>query len=183
MTHQLPPTCVMDACFIIDWARWSGRDLIWKAFSTGFVPEIVLREIVSPSSLGLLRRWIVEGWLTIYPHSSELESEAVRLMLELRRDPRIPRIDAPEAVCVVIARRIGAVALTENRGILRAYQLTPERLKPAVVWNSLRLLAYLYSKGFLDAESFYQLVEEYEEEVKHRFSKREVRRVALEFGV
>jgi len=173
----------MDACFIIDWTRWGRRDLLWRVFSTGFVPEPVLREVVTPTPLRALREWMVAGLLTVYPSSREAEDEAIRLILEMRRDPRIPRIDPPEALCVVVARRIGAAVLTENRGILRAYQLAPESLAPAVVWNSLRLLAHLYATGLAEAGSFAELVREYEDEVKHAFSRREVDAVARELGL
>ena len=178
-----PPICVMDACFVIDWARWRRRDLLWRVFSTGFIPEPVLREVSTPTPLRALREWMVAGWLTVYPTSRELEDEAIGLILEMRRDPRIPRIDPPEAICVAIARRIGAVVLSENRGVLRAYQLARERLAPVVVWNSLRLLAHLYARGLAAASSFLDLVREYEDEARHAFSRREVMMVAREFGV
>ena len=180
---RVPSVCVMDACFIIDWARWRRRDLLWRVFSAGFVPEPVLREVVTPTPLRALREWMAAGLLTVYPSSRELEGEAVGLVLEAMRDPRIPRIDPPEALCVAVAKRVGAVVLTENRGVLRAYQLAPERLAPAMVWNSLRLLAYAYARGLVEAESFLELVVEYEGEAKHAFSRREVKAVAREFGL
>ena len=77
-----------------------------------------------------------------------------------------------------------AVVLTENRGVIRAYEIARENLAPAaVVWNSLRLLAYLYATGVAVSSSFEELVAEYEQEVKHTFSRREVVRVAKEFGI
>ena len=175
--------CVVDACFVIDWSRWRRRDLLWEVFSTGFVPEPVLREVSTPAPLRVLREWMAAGRLTVYPSSRELEDEAVSLVLEMRRDPRVPRIDPPEALCVVVARRIGAAVLSENRGILRAFQLAGERLAPAVVWNSLRLLAYLYSRGLAAASSFADLLEEYTSDARRAFSQREVAAVAREFGV
>ena len=180
---SLPSTCVLDACFIIDWARWSKRNSLWRVFSFGFVPEPVLREISTSGPLRVLREWMSAGFLTVHPSSKDLEDEALRLIVEARRNPRIPRIDPPEAVCVALARRIGAVVLTENRGVIRAYEIAKESLAPAVVWNSLRLLAYLYATGVAVSSSFEELVAEYEQEVKHTFSRREVVRVAKEFGI
>jgi hypothetical protein len=114
---------VLDACFIIDWARWSRRNLLWRVFSFGFVPEPVLREISTPEPLRVLREWMSAGFLTVHPSSRDLEDEALRLIIEARRNPRMPRIDPPEAVCVALARRIGAVVLTENRGVIRYTRL------------------------------------------------------------
>ncbi|MCC6059889.1 MAG: hypothetical protein LM563_06560 [Thermofilum sp.] len=180
---SLPSVCVLDACFIIDWTRWSRRDLLWKVFSLGIVPEPVMREISTPQPLRVLREWMSAGFLTVHPSSRDLEDEALRLIVEARRNPRIPRIDPPEAVCVALARRIGAVVLSENRGVIRAYEAAGESLAPAIVWNSLRLLAHLYVTGAATSGSFEEVVAEYEQETKHAFSRREVVRVAREFGI
>lgn len=106
---SLPSVCVLDACFIIDWARWSRRNLLWRVFSFGFVPEPVLREISTPEPLRVLREWMSAGFLTVHPSSRDLEDEALRLIIEARRNPRIPRIDPPEAVCVGQAQRARAL--------------------------------------------------------------------------
>jgi hypothetical protein len=169
---SLPYVCVPDACFIIDWTRWSRRDLLWRVFSLGIVPEPVTREISTPQPLRVLREWMSAGFLTVHPSSRDLEDEALRLVVEARRNPRIPRIDPPEAVCVALARRIGAVVLSENRGAIRAYEAAGESLAPAIVWNSLRLLAHLYVTGAATSESFEEVVAEYEQETKHAFSQR-----------
>jgi len=180
---SLPRVCVLDACFIIDWVRWSRRDLLWRVFDLAFIPELVLREVSTPQPLRALREWMAAGLATVYPSSRDLEEEALGLILRARRDPRVPRIDPPEALCATLARRIGAVVLTENRGLLRAYELAREEFAPAIVWNSLRLLAHLYASGLASASSFVELVAGYESEVKHAFSRREVARVAEEFGI
>ena len=180
---SLPSTCVLDACFVIDWSRWRRRHLIREIFSMGFMPEITLREVITEKPLRALRELILEGWLTVYPHSKELEEEAVSLILDARRDPRIPRIDPPEALCVTLARRLGSAVLTENRGIIRAYWLMREKFSPAIVLNSLRLLAYMYMRGLFSGMSFLELVEEYERDSNHSFSPLEVRVVAREFGI
>ena len=180
---SLPSVCVLDACFIIDWARWTGRNLLWKVFSFGFVPELVLREIATPQPLKVLREWMSAGFLTVHPSSRELEDEALRFIVEARKNPKIPRIDPPEAACVALARRVGAVVLTENRGVVRAYEVARESLAPAIVWNSLRLLAHFYAAGVVVSRGFEELVSGYEQEVKHAFSRREVARVAREFGI
>ena len=180
---SLPSTCVLDACFIIDWSRWRRRHLIKEIFSAGFMPEITLREVITEKPLRALRELILDGWLTIYPHFRELEEEAVSLILDARRDPRIPRIDPPEALCSILARRLGSALLTENRGIIRAYWLMREKFSPAIVLNSLRLLAYICARGLTPETSFPELIEEYERDSNHSFSPSEVRAVAREFGI
>jgi len=180
---SLPRVCVLDACFVIDWARWGRRDLHWRVFDLGFIPELVLREVSTPQPLRVMREWMTAGLATVYPSSRDLEGEALDLILRARRDPRVPRIDPPEALCAVLARRLKAVVLTENRGLLRAYELAKEEFAPAIVWNSLRLLAHLRAANLAVASSFVELVAEYEGEVKRVFSRREVTRVAEEFGI
>jgi predicted nucleic acid-binding protein len=36
---------IADTCFLIDWASWRQRDLLFKLFKTVFVPESVIKEI------------------------------------------------------------------------------------------------------------------------------------------
>ena len=178
----LPRICVLDACFIIDWIRWRNSDVVKRVFASSFIPESTLRELTTPAPLRAIREWISAGWLTIYPHFRELEDEALDFILNARADPRVPRIDMPEAICTVLAKRLKAAVLTENRGILRAYQLKSEVFGPAVVMNSLRLLAHLYREGFF-TESFDDLVKEYERDTKHAFSSREIDLVKEDFGI
>jgi hypothetical protein len=180
---SFPSACILDACFVIDWARWRRRNLLKELFSMGFIPEITLREIITEKPLKMVRDLVTDGWLTAYPHSRELEEEAMRLILDLRKDPRIPRIDPPEATCVVLARRFGLAVLTENRGIIRAYRLFEDRFHPAVVLNSLRLLAHIFVRGLAGETSFSDLINEYERDSSHSFSLLEVRTVAREFGI
>ena len=38
---------IADTCFLIDWAYWRHRDVLFKVFNVVFVPESVLREVKS----------------------------------------------------------------------------------------------------------------------------------------
>ena len=178
----LPKTCVLDSCFVIDWVKWRKRDSIKQIFSIALMPETALKELATLEPLRAVREWISSGWLTVYPHFRELEDEALEFMLNARTDPRIPRIDMPEAICAVLAKRLGSAVLTENRGILRAYSLRGDLFGRATVLNSIRLIAFLHKNGFLSG-SFCELVEEYESDTKHSFSRREIEVVRKDFGI
>ncbi|RLG52018.1 MAG: hypothetical protein DRN99_07960 [Thermoproteota archaeon] len=42
---------VCDTCFLIDWARYSRRELVFKAFRRLLTPKQVLDEVVSERTL------------------------------------------------------------------------------------------------------------------------------------
>ena len=55
---------IADTSFLIDWAKYSKRDLLFKIFDTVWLPEAVLNEIKSENTV----MWVVktcreEEWL------------------------------------------------------------------------------------------------------------------------
>ncbi|MCC6060950.1 MAG: hypothetical protein LM578_05425 [Desulfurococcaceae archaeon] len=45
MSAREPEFAIADTCFLIDWARYRHRDVLFKLFKTVFVPETILREV------------------------------------------------------------------------------------------------------------------------------------------
>jgi predicted nucleic acid-binding protein len=92
---------ITDTSFLIDWVKYTRRDLIFKLFELIYIPESVFNEVRSEITL----LWIAEGLennkMAIFPEISELRNEALRLILETRRLPIRP-VDFPEAYCVVV---------------------------------------------------------------------------------
>ena len=179
MVNSHARLCVLDTCFLIDWVRYRHREALWRVFSVGILSSAVLDEVVSEHTISVLRDWLASGNVLIYPQTDELIRRAMSLIIDLRSDPRIPKLDLPEAVCIVIAKEYEATVLTENRGAIRAYQYAPERIRPASIMNALRLLIMMFREGVLN-NTPQNILHEYEEDVKHRFSRREIDRVLRE---
>jgi len=64
-----------------------------------------------------LREWMSAGFLTVHPSSRDLEDEALRLIIEARRNPRIPRIDPPEAGSALYFWDVDARTLEPNKDV------------------------------------------------------------------
>jgi len=47
MSAREPEFAIADTCFLIDWARYRHRDVLFKLFKTVFVLETILREVKS----------------------------------------------------------------------------------------------------------------------------------------
>jgi len=171
-----PRFAVADTCFVIDWARFSKRDLLFELFDAVFVPESVLSEVKSERTVEFLASALASGRAALYTETPDEVEEARKLVEETRR-LRLPPIDLPEALCLAVGRRRGYVVLTENRGALAAAELL-EPYKGVVVWRALELLAAAVLEGVagLGPGAARELFEAYERETLHFFPRRDLER-------
>jgi len=171
---------IADTCFIIDWARFRYRDVLFRLFATVFVPEQVLREVRSEGTIEWIALALASGGMSLYTESPDELEEARRLVEESRRVVGLPRVDLPEALCLVVGRRRGYVVLTENRGAIMAADLIPS-YSGVVVWRALEILTEAALEGALevDCSELDSIFRAYEEDTHHVFPRRDLAR-ALE---
>ena len=158
--------CSIDTCFLIDWSRYSRRDLLRKLFDYGFVIEEVLNEVKSEKTLTYLSSLLAEGFLVIYPFRREIEPIVRAVIDASARDPRIRTLDPPEAYALAIGIREGAVVLTENKGVFNMVKFYPEF--SSTVWRSYEVLKRAHELKFINLE---EELSRYERETGHRFQK------------
>ncbi len=163
---------IADTCFLIDWASWSKRDVLFSLFTTVFVPESVLREVKSSKTIEWIANWLSSGRLALFTETPDVLAEARELVERSRTIPGMRWVDLPEAVCLVAGRMRGYVVLTENRGALMAADMIPE-YSGVRVWRSLELIAEAVRRGLISVESF----KEYERETRHRFPREDLEAV------
>ena len=170
---------VIDACFVIDWANYRGRRALKRMFKLLYVHEEVLEQIRTRRAVEFVGELFSEGVLRIYPWSESEESEFLRLRDEVVADPRIPSLERPDILCLVIARSLNAPLLTENLGVHRVVQFHP-RYAGLRVWTALELLENMVYAGVLSVgspEEFLELVREYEQDTAHVFKRRRLEEV------
>jgi len=173
---------VADTCFLIDWARFSQRDLLFELFELVLVPEQVLAEVRSESTLLWLSRQLGRRRLRLFtPLPRQLE-EAYRIVRASYAIHGLRRLDLPEALCLVVGREHGYMVLTENRGALMVREVLPE-LSDVVVWRALEVLRELLLRQHVSARSEEEvraLFRRYEEETLHIFPRDELEAVVEE---
>jgi hypothetical protein len=170
---------VADACFLIDWARFRRRELLASLFEAILIHEEVLAQLRSPSAIDFASRLLARGALRLYPWSEAEEELFIKLRDEVALDPRIPSLERPDLLCLVIAYRAGASLLTENLGVLRVVQFHPT-FSRVTAWTALEVLEHLVYGGLAEVrsvEDFLGIVSEYCEDTKHVFSSRRMREV------
>jgi len=181
------PFAVADTCFLIDWARYRRRDILFKLFRTVFVPEQVLDEIRSENTVAWIAGALARGWLSLYTPSSMEVEEAIRLVEWSRLHPQAAAIDMPEALCLVVGRRRGYIVLTENRGALLAPRLNKD-YSGVEVWRALEVILEALRRGILEpnCERPDTVFREYSLDTLHLFPSKaleeavkEVRRLCL----
>ncbi len=161
---------IADTCFLIDWARYRWRSVLFKLFKTVFVPENVLGEVKSENTISWIAEAMARDELSLYtPAASEFE-EAIKLVEKSRLHPKMPSLDAPEALCLVVGRRRGYIVLTENRAALLAPFVFSEYSR-VVVWRSLEVLlkAVLTRALEVDCRDPGKPFKEYSEDTLHIF--------------
>jgi len=166
---------IADTCFLIDWARYRDRDLLFKIFNAVFVPESVLREIKSEATVSWVASKLAENRLALYTETEDELEEARRLIEMSRRNPRIPSIDLPEAVCLSIGRRRGYIVLTENKGAIMASELL-EGYRSVTVWRALEILLAVHLAGEVEVNCNNPIKRfmEYQEDTLHIFPHRDL---------
>ncbi|PUA32278.1 MAG: hypothetical protein B7O98_06335 [Zestosphaera tikiterensis] len=166
---------IADTCFIIDWARFRYRDLMFKLFNIVYVSESVLKEIKSERTVEWVASALASGNMSIYTETSEELEEARKLTEESRKLRSLIPVDLPEALCLVIGRRRGYVVLTENRGAIMAVDfITP--YKDVVVWRALEILTAAVIEGMfkVSCNELNTLFKAYEEDTRHFFPRRDL---------
>ncbi|MCD6084641.1 MAG: hypothetical protein J7J20_03775 [Desulfurococcales archaeon] len=172
---------IADTCFLIDWARFRRRNVLFKLFRTVFVPEDVLNEVRSEQTVA----WIAEGLsrdrLALYTPSRNEVEEARALVEESRLKPQLPSIDLPEAICLVAGRRRGYVVLTENRGALLAPKYMRE-YSGVTVWRALEIIlnAVMADVVSIDCSRPEEIFDEYSSDTLHIFPAKALSRAVEE---
>ena len=161
---------IADASFLIDWARYSGRDRLFDVFNVVWIPEPVLGELQSEHTLMWVARGMASGSMALFPELPNYREEALRLIEVSRRFP-VRHLDYPEAYCIAAASDRGYVVLSEN-GAAYASQFLYARAR---VWRALEVLAKLIERGAIDRGE----VHRYEEETKHKFPRRDLERLGI----
>jgi len=166
---------IADTSFLIDWARYSRRDLLWRLFDVVHLPESVLAEIYSEGTLA----WIVDGLasrrMALFTETEDVVDLARRIV-SLSRALPARGVDLPEAVCLAAGLKFGYVVLTENGGAVMAPSFLNE-LSPVKVMRALDVLHALAQAGHIGLRDE---VARYQVETGHRFAKRDLRRLGLE---
>jgi len=162
---------VADTSFLIDWARYSGRDLLFNVFSVVFIPESVLSETRSEGTIMWIARNMAEDRFVIFTETPDVRERALEL-IELSRRYPVRRVDYPEAVCLAIGEGRGYIVLSENGG---AYAAQFIYLRGVRVWRAFEVLLELMNRGLIGVEEFIR----YQEETLHIFSRRDLERVGL----
>ena len=170
-----PRIAIADTCFIIDWARYRNREIIFRVFDIVFIPEAVLREIKSGTTITWVARGLASGKLSLYTESEDEVEEARSLIIRSRRISHMIPVDLPEALCIVIGRRKGYTVLTENKGAIMATDIFDE-YRGVIVWKALEILLTAQLEGVLSAgcNDSSKVFKEYEEDTLHIFPRRDL---------
>ncbi len=165
---------IADTCFLIDWARYRGRDLLFKLYIV-YIPESVLREVKSETTIAWIASKLASGDLALFTETESEVEEARSVMERSRKMPNMPAVDLPEAICIAAGRRRGYVVLTENRGALKFVELAQD-YSGVTIHRSLEILLELQLKGYLqpDCRDPALRFREYEEDTKHLFPRKDL---------
>jgi len=158
--------CSIDTCFLIDWARYSKRHLLYHLFQFCYVTEDVLNEVKSEKTVEFVAEGLSRGFLVIYPFKDSLEP-IVRELITISH-PQIRRLDPPEAYALAIGYREGAVVLTEKKGAVGVTRLVA-KYSGVKVWRSVEVLRALAERGLINFE---EEILTYERDTGHRFPRR-----------
>ncbi|RLF13691.1 MAG: hypothetical protein DRJ66_07385 [Thermoprotei archaeon] len=167
---------VLDACFIIDWSRYRRRKLLSKLFDIMYIHEEVLAQIRSTIAIEYVTELMMRGILRLYAWSDADETEFIRLRDDVSSDPRIPAVERPDILCLIIAKALNAILLSENVGIHRIVEYNP-RYRNVSIWTALEVLENMVYKGLItirDEEEFLDYIREYEEDTAHKFRRRRI---------
>jgi hypothetical protein len=161
-------SAVADTSFLIDWARYTKRDLLFSIFKVS-IPESVLGEIKSENTISWIAQKLAEENMYLFTETSDLREEAFRIIEMSRRYP-VKSIDYPEAVCIAIGRKHNYIVLSENGG---AYMSQFIYLKDVKVWRAFEVLLELYNRKMIDKDEFIK----YQVDTFHEFPRKDVERI------
>ncbi|MGC9104400.1 MAG: DNA-binding protein [Candidatus Methanodesulfokora sp.] len=168
---------IADTCFLIDWASWRRRDVLFRLFKTVFVPELVLREVRSERTIEWIASSLSSGSLSLFTETPDVIALA-RSLVEKSKFFPIRGVDLPEAICLAVGKMRGYTVITENRGALMAADIL-EELSGVKVWRSLELIAEVLRRGLIKERKVFA---EYEMDTGHRFPRRDLEAVLHELG-
>lgn len=158
---------IADSSFLIDWSRYSRRDLLTWLFDVVHVPESVLREIQLPPAVDWVAERLADGSFALFTETPEIETKARELMALSRSRP-LKAIDYPEAVCLAAGLRFGYTVLSENGGAFFA----PRVLNLGVaVWRAFEVLVEAWRRGLV--QDIVEELRRYEQETLHLFRRRD----------
>ncbi|ABP50521.1 MAG: DNA-binding protein [Pyrobaculum arsenaticum] len=158
---------IADTSFLVDWARYSKRDVLFRLFNVVYVPESVLRELRLPPAVDWVSEGLAADKMALFTETSDVEATARRLMAESRQKP-VKRIDYPEPVCLAAGLKFGYVVLTENGGAYFAPRILGLNV---AVWRSFEVIVEAWRRGYV--EDVVQELRRYEEETYHLFRRRD----------
>jgi len=167
---------VLDACFIIDWSKYSNKSLIQELFDIIYIHEETLAQLKSEDSIQLISNLLSKDKLRIYPWSDLDEEKYAKLRDEISGDPRIPSLERPDLLCLIISHDINGILLSENTGIHRIVNFHPEYRK-VEVWTAAEVIENLIYKGLIkisSPEDFLTFIKEYEDETRHKFKSERI---------
>jgi len=167
---------IADTSFLVDWVRYSGRDLLFKYYNIVYLTESVLDEIRSEATLQWIASWMVEGRVKVLEETLDVRREALRIV-EASRVLPVRSADYPEAVCLVMGRLYNLHVLSENTAIFAVKELIPE-YSGVVVLRAIDVLYNLASRGFIS--DFVEELRRYIRETRHTYSRAILRRYGLE---
>jgi len=108
---QASAEAIADTSFLVDWARYGRRDLIFQVFDVVYVPESVLRELKYPPAVDWVAESMASDKMALFTETAELEEETRHIMAMGRGRP-LKRIDFPEALCLAADLKFGYVWCT-----------------------------------------------------------------------
>ncbi len=83
----MSPEAIADSSFLIDWSRYSRRDLLTRLFDVVHVPESVLREIQLPPAVDWVAERLADGSFALFTETPDMETRARELMALSRSKP------------------------------------------------------------------------------------------------
>jgi len=164
---------VVDACFLINWARFRQRMDLFRLFERLAVPAPVFVEVRSEPARLFVSSLLATRRLLLTPRLAKVDQLALTLFETINADPNLPVIDPPEAYALAFAKYVGAPMLTDNAAPKLATMFL-EILRDVVVYDSLDVLVRLYRGSRLEAK-----VREFMRDTGIIFSERRLREHGL----
>ena len=166
---------IADTSFVIDWVKYSKRELLFQLFDLIYLPESVFNEVKSENTLLWIAKGLEDNRIAIFPEIPQIRDEALRLVYETRRLP-VRAVDYPEAYCVVVGKSLGYTVLTENGGAVALVRYYKE-YNNVKVMRALEVLIELKNRGVIS--DIKAEVERYTRETGHSFSNRDLSKYGI----